>query len=181
MASNILYPSSNTYSQISFLDVNDSAISSTGNILSQIKQEAFFFQTTTVTATSTTYVTYNLNDYPGCSGVIVNSSVESTYAGSVANNYMTLNTNHYFVRTIVSGSGTSAFLSTFNIDNASQVLTTGASQEDSQILPTNLANIIPLTTFTGATVYNASTGILNFRMSLRSNTTYYIKGITTFI
>lgn len=181
MASSIFYPSSNTYPQISFLDVNNSAVSNTGTILSQVKQEAFFFQVTNVTATSVTYVTYDLSDYPGCSGVIVNSSVESTYAGSASNNYMTLNTSHYFIRTIVSGSGTSAFTSTFNVDNASQALTTGASQENSQTAPTTLTNIIPLTTLTGTIAYNSSNRILNFRMSLRSNTTYYIKGITTFI
>jgi hypothetical protein len=68
---------------------------------------------------------------------------------------------------------------TLNIDNASVNLNTGASQENSQFFPTNLAGLNPLVSNVGAYIY--SNQIVQFRLNFKANVTYYIKGITTFI
>lgn len=174
--------SSNSYPQIAFSSISGGDyVDSDGNILGQIKQEAFYESFTMPSVSGfRTYLVYNLTDYPGCNSIIVNASLESNYSGatSVPNN-VTLNFNQYFTRTIVSGSGINpnVFNQTFNIDNASMNLNTGASQENSQIFST--ANLNPLNGSSSGVAY--SNQIVQFRLNFRANVTYYIKGITTFI
>jgi hypothetical protein len=176
--------SSNSYPQIAFSSISGGDyVDSNGNILGQIRQEAFY-NSFTIGASSTarTYLVYNLVDYPGCNGIIVNASLESNFQGSPsAPNNVTFNFNHYFTRTIVSGSGTNQNLAsnTLNIDNASVNLNTGTYQENSQLFPTNLAGLNPLVNNVGAYIY--SNQIVQFRLNFKANVTYYIKGITTFI
>jgi hypothetical protein len=175
--------SSNSYPQISFSSISGGDyVDSNGNVLGQIKQEAFYNSFTTVVSSARTYLVYNLVDYPGCNGIIVNASLESNFQGSPsAPNNVTFNFNHYFARTIVSGSGTNQNLAsnTLNIDNASVNLNTGGSQENTQIFPPTIANLNPLVSNVGAYLY--SNQIVQFRLNFKANVTYYIKGITTFI
>lgn len=175
--------SSNSYPQIAFSSISGGDyVDSNGNVLGQIKQEAFYNSFTTVVSSARTYLVYNLVDYPGCNGIIVNASLESNFQGSPsAPNNVTFNFNHYFTRTIVSGSGANPNLAsnTLNIDNASVNLTTGASQENTQTFPTGIAGLNPLVSNVGAYIY--SNQIVQFRLNFKANVTYYIKGITTFI
>jgi hypothetical protein len=176
--------SSNSYPQIAFSSISGGDyVDSSGNILGQIKQEAFYNSFTMgPSSTLRTYLVYDLTNYPGCNGIIVNASLESNFQGSTsAPNNVTLNFNHYFTRTIVSGSGTNQTLASnvLNIDNASVNLTTGGSQENTQTFPNNLAGLNPLVSNLGYYIY--SDQIVQFRLFLRFNVTYYIKGITTFI
>jgi len=175
--------SSNSYPQIAFSSISGGDyVDSNGNVLGQIKQEAFYNSFTTVVSSARTYLVYNLVDYPGCNGIIVNASLESNFQGSpTAPNNVTFNFNHYFTRTIVSGSGTNQNLAanTLNIDNASVNLNTGGSQENSQSFPPNINNLNPLASNVGAYLY--SNQIVQFRLNFKANVTYYIKGITTFI
>ncbi len=179
--------SSNSYPQIAFSSISGGDyVDSNGNVLGQIKQEAFYNSFTTVVSSARTYLVYNLVDYPGCNGIIVNASLESNFQGSSSTpNNVTFNFNHYFTRTIVSGSGTNQNLAanTLNIDNASVNLNTGQSQENSQFFPTNLAGLNPLVNNVGTCIYSnqISNQIVQFRLNFKANVTYYIKGITTFI
>jgi hypothetical protein len=175
--------SSNSYPQIAFSSISGGDyVDSNGNILGQIKQEAFYVSFTNAVAQTRTYFVYNLTDYPGCNSVIVNASLESNHAGSTSPpNNVTLNFNHYFTRTIASGSGTNPniFSQVLNIDNASVNLNTGGAQENSQTFPAGIANINPLASSVGNCLY--SNQIVQFRLNFRAGITYYIKGITTFI
>lgn len=176
------YNSSNSYPQIAFSSINEENYAdSNGVILGQIKQEAFYVSfTMPSTSGIRTYVVYNLADYPNCNGIIVNGSLESNYVGPVnPPNNVTLNFNQYFVRTIVTGSGTSTTLHahTLNIDNASTSLTSPTIQENTQTFP--IPSLNPLNSSTSAIAY--ANQIVQFRLNFRANFTYYIKGITTFI